>query len=271
MAIIELPTGRSTVENYNPKFLILFGRPKAGKSSLMASLDSNLILDCEDGYRSLPVMKIQVRSAKDFIDVKNLLAKKMTETGKLPYRFITIDNATRLEEMSLTLAAQYYRATPMGGSWGMLKDPKGMPVMKDGKMMPDPKADVRTLPSGAGYTYLRKAVRDLIVMFQPFCETLILICHVKDKQIRKDGKEMNEMSVDLAGKTADIICGEADAIGLVYREENKTFISFEGGEDTIKEARPLHLRGRKLCVAESDEQNNLKVDMSAVFIDGPKA
>ena len=82
---------------------------------------------------------------------------------------------------------------------------------------------------------------------------------------------MTEMSVDLAGKTGDIICGESDAVGYVYREGNKTFISFEGGDDTIKEARPLHLRGKKLCVAESDEQNNLKVDMSSVFLDLKKA
>lgn len=233
----------------------------------MASLENNLILDLENGYRSLPVMKLQVRSARDFFDVKSLLAKKASETGKVPYSFITIDNATRLEEMSLALAAQYYRGTPMGAGWGMLKDPKGMPIMRDGKPVPDPKADVRMLPNGAGYTYLRKAVRDLIVMFEPYCDTLILVCHVKDKQIRKDGKEMNEMSVDLAGKTGDIICGEADAIGLVYREGNKTYISFEGGDDTIKEARPLHLRGRKFCVAESDEQNNLKIDMSQIFVE----
>ena len=271
MAITKLPTERSKVENYNPKLLVLLGRPKAGKSSLMASLENNLILDLENGYRSLPVMKLQVRSARDFFDVKNLLAKKASETGNVPYKYITIDNATRLEEMSLALAAQYYRGTPMGAGWGMLKDSKGMPIMRDGKPAPDPKADVRMLPNGAGYTYLRKAVRDLIVMFEPYCDTLILVCHVKDKQIRKDGKEMNEMSVDLAGKTGDIICGEADAIGLVYREGNKTYISFEGGDDTIKEARPLHLRGRKFCVAESDEQNNLKIDMSQIFIESKES
>ena len=267
MAITELPKTRSEAENYNPKLLVLLGRPKAGKSSLMASLEDNLVLDLEDGYRSLSVMKVQLRTAKDFFDVKALLENQMKETGKKPYRFITIDNATRLEEYALPLAAVYYRSTAMGQGWGMLKDAKGIPVLKDGKPVPDPKADVRTLPNGAGYTYLRKAVKDLITMFVPFCETLILVTHVKDKQIRKDGKEMNEMSVDLAGKTADIICGEADAIGLVYREGNKTYISFEGGDDTIKEARPLHLRGKKFCVAESDEQNNLKIDMSAIFID----
>jgi hypothetical protein len=154
----------------------------------------------------------------------------------------------------------------MGQGWGMLKDPKGMPLLKDGKPVPDPKADVRLLPNGAGWLYCRQAIKEMIDMFRPYCETLILVAHVKDKQIKRDGKEMSEMSVDLAGKAADIICGEADAIGFIYREGNKTYISFEGGDDTIKEARPLHLRGKKFCVAESDENNNVKVDMSKIFI-----
>lgn len=103
-------------------------------------------------------------------------------------------------------------------------------------------------------------------MFKPFCETLILVAHVKDKQIKVNGEEMSEMAVDLAGKLGDIICGEADAIGYIYREGNKTIISFEGGDNTIKEARPLHLRGKKFVVAESDTSNNIKVNLSEIFI-----
>ena len=104
-------------------------------------------------------------------------------------------------------------------------------------------------------------------MFKPYCDTLILVGHVKDKQIKKNGTELNEMSVDLAGKLGDIICGEADAIGFIYREGKNTIISFEGGDDTIKEARPLHLRGKKFIVATSDENNNVSVDMSKIFIE----
>ena len=123
--MIELPTERSTVINYNPKLMILFGRPKSGKSSIAASLDSNLIIDLEDGYRSLSAMVVQARSARDIFEIANAIQAKITENkGKYPYRFITIDNATRLEEMSLSYAASLYRATPMGTNWQMVKNPK---------------------------------------------------------------------------------------------------------------------------------------------------
>ena len=47
--MIELPTERSVVENYNPKLMVIFGKPKSGKSSFVAAIDDNLIIDLEDG------------------------------------------------------------------------------------------------------------------------------------------------------------------------------------------------------------------------------
>ena len=266
--MIELPTERSVVNNYNPKLLVIFGKPKSGKSSFVAAIDDNLIIDLEDGYRALSVMKVQARTAKGMQDIKTAILAKGKELKKAPYRFITIDNATRLEEMSVPLAAELYRNTPMGAGWGLMKDARGMAVKdpKTGKFVADPKADVRMLPNGSGYLYLRKAIRQLIDMFKPLCESLILVCHVKDKQVNKNGQEMSEMAVDLAGKSADIVCGEADAVGYLYREGNKTYLSFEGGDSTIREARSPHLRGKKLLVAESNEDNEVTFDVSKVFV-----
>lgn len=105
MAITELPTERSKIMSYNPSLIVLYGVPKCGKSTLMAHLDDNLILDFEDGYRALSVMKVQVRTAQDLFQVKKLLAAKAKELGRTPYKFITMDNATRLEEACLSYAA----------------------------------------------------------------------------------------------------------------------------------------------------------------------
>lgn len=270
MKEIVLPTERRKAQNYNPKLLILFGLPKSGKSSCVASLDNNLIIDLEDGYRALDVMLVKAADIYDIFAVKAALEKKMKETKTLPYRFITIDNATRLEEFCLLYAAALYRKTPQGQNWGMLRDKDNNVIRKDGKMVPDPKADVRLLPNGSGYLYIRMAMKEVVHMFQPYCETLILVCHVKDKQIQLNGVESSKLLVDLAGKTGDIICGEADAVGYVYREGNKTYISFEGGAGDIREARPLHLRGRQFVVGESDKDNILKMDMNKIFIDNDK-
>lgn len=264
---ITLPTERRKAQTYNPRLLVLFGRPKSGKSSAVASLDSNLIIDLEDGYRSLEVMSVDARNVADIFAIRAKINEEIKKTGKRPYRFITIDNATRLEEMCLSYAAQLYRNTQMGAKWGLKRGRNGNLILVDGKPVPDPKADVRQLPNGGGYLYLRNALKEVIHMFMPpMCETLILVCHVKDRQVNLNNQESTEYSVDLAGKLADIICGEADAIGFIYREKNKTIVSFAGGDGTLREARPAHLRGKQFVIGESDENNNLKMDLSQIFL-----
>lgn len=265
--MIELPTKRSEVVNYNPKLLILIGKPKAGKSTLAASLEDNLIIDLEDGYRALSVMKVVCNTVYQMFDVTKALYADAMKNKKKPYHFITIDNATRLEEMCLPYAADLYRNTAMGQAWGYLRDKDGKLMRdKDGNFIKDKTADVRMLPNGSGWLYVREAVKKSIKMFQPYCDTLILIAHIKEKQIRKDGMELSEYSIDLAGKMGDIMCGEADAVGLVYRQEKQTIISFEGGGNTLMEARPLHLRGKKIVVAESDENDKITTYMDKIFI-----
>lgn len=212
----------------------------------MAALDNNLIIDLENGYQALSALVVQARSIKDFAEIANALREKIKELGRYPYKYITIDNATRLEEMCLSYAAQLYKATPQGKSW------QG--------------TDIRTLPQGGGFMYLRQAVRKVVDMFRDLCDSLILIAHVKEKMINKEGEEQSEMSIDLTGKLGDILCGEADAIGYVYRKKNETHISFEGGENTIREARAEHLRGKNIIVATSDENNKITVDMSKIFL-----
>lgn len=132
--------------------IILAGRPKSGKSTLMASLDNNLIIDLEDGYRALDVMVVNAHTAQEIFEIRNAIQEKVNADGKLPYRFITIDNATRLEEMALAYAAVLCRKTPLGTGFGFKRDKLGA-ILKDsrGNKVIDPKADVRDLPNGAGY------------------------------------------------------------------------------------------------------------------------
>lgn len=245
--MIILPKEKTIPVKNSMRFVIFFGKPKAGKSSAMAALENNLIIDLEDGYKGLSALVVQARNINDFGDICRALQEEIKNNdGKYPYKYITIDNATRLEEMCMGYAITLYKQTPMG------KNYQG--------------TDIRTLPNGSGYLYIRQAVKKVIDMFRGLCETLILVAHTKDKQINFEGQEVNEMTLDLTGRLGDILCGEADAIGYVYRKKNETIISFEGGENSVREARPTHLRGKKIVIAESDENNNLTFHWDKIFL-----
>lgn len=243
--MLILPKEKNTPKVNNPRFLILYGKPKSGKTTIAAALDNNLIIDLEGGSEYLSALSVQARNIRDLGEISQAIQAEITATDKKPYKYITIDNATRLEEMCLDYAKTLYMQTPMGKTY------KG--------------DDIRTLPNGSGYMYLRQAVKKVIDMFRALSDNFILIGHTKDKIINKEGEELSEMALDLVGKLGDIVCGEADAVGYIYRKKNETIISFEGGDNTIREARAPHLRGQKIVIAESDSDNNITVHWDRIY------
>lgn len=245
--MLILPTEKVPASSVNPQFLILYGRPKAGKTSAIAQLDSNLIIDLEGGSKFIDAMAVQARSIKDLGEIASAIRQKNNEVGHSFYKRITIDNATRLEEICLSYAATLYRQTPIGKNW------KG--------------DDVRTLPNGSGYFYLRQAVQKVISMFRELCDEFILIGHVKDVMIDNNGEELSEMALDLVGKLSSIVCGEADAVGLVYRKGNETHISFKGGDGTIKEARARHLQGEDIVIATGNDDKSITTYWNKIYKD----
>lgn len=245
--MLILPTEKVPASSVNPQFLILYGRPKSGKTSSVAQLHNNLIIDLEGGSKFIDAMAVQARSIKDLGEIASAIRQKNTEVGHSFYKRITIDNATRLEEICLSYAATLYRQTPIGKNW------KG--------------DDVRTLPNGSGYFYLRQAVQKVISMFRELCDEFILIGHVKDVMIDNNGEELSEMALDLVGKLSSIVCGEADAVGLVYRKGNETHISFKGGDGTIKEARARHLQGEDIVIATGNDDKSITTYWNKIYKD----
>lgn len=245
--MLRLPTEKVPATSTNPHFLILYGRPKAGKTSCLAQLENNLIVDLEGGSTFIDALAVQARDIGQLGEIAQAIRAKNTEVGHNFYRRITIDNATRLEEICLSYAATLYRQSPVGKNW------KG--------------TDVRTLPSGSGYHYLRQAVRKVIDMFKELCDEFILVGHVKDVQIEHNGEELSEMALDLVGKLSSIVCGEADAVGYLYRKANETHISFKGGDGTIKEARAPHLRGQDLVIATGNDDGTITTYWDKVYKD----
>jgi len=243
--MLILPTEKVPAVVTDPRFLIIYGRPKSGKTSCLAQLSNNLIIDLEGGSMFIDALAIQARNVTDLGEIASAIRAKNTEVGHNFYKRITIDNATRLEELCLPYAKTLYLQTPIGKSW------KG--------------TDVRTLPNGSGYFYIRQAVRKVIDMFRELCDEFILVGHTKDVQIDNNGEEVSEMALDLVGKLSSIVCGEADAVGYVYRKGNETHISFKGGDGTIKEARAPHLRGQDIVIATGNEDGSITTHWDRVY------
>lgn len=222
---IVLPTAKSKAERVNPKRIVIYSKPKTGKTTAYAGLEGNLILDLENGTDYVEAMKIKIGSLQELLDT----GKAIKAAGN-PYKYITIDTVTALEDMIMPLAVKLYRNTSMGKNY-------------DGD-------NVTTLPNGAGYLYIRQAFFQVLDFIDTLAPTIILSGHIKDKQVDDKGELVMSANIDLTGKIKSLICANADAIGYMYRKGSKTILSFKTNEEVTCGARPEHLRNEEIVVSE---------------------
>lgn len=254
--MIELPKTEIKADRVNPKTMVIFSQPKMGKTTVISKLDNCLTLDLENGAHFVDILKIDVlakakeESKKPIVILKHIINAISAENKKLGgfvYKYIAVDTVTALEEIVLPLANNFYKATNMGRNW-----------VGD---------DVTTLPNGAGYKYTRDALSHVINELAELCETLIILGHVKDRLIEREGKEMPERGLALTGKSSSILCSQVDAVGYLYRDKNKTIINFAASPNLLAGARSEHLDGQEIVVAESKEgSHDITVDWTKIFL-----
>jgi hypothetical protein len=103
---------------------------------------------------------------------------------------------------------------------------------------------VLILPNGAGYYWLRLCMVRWLERFYKISDHVIFIAHLKDKFIEnKKGQEVSVKDIDLTGKIKSIVCSAMDAIGYMYRNDEKLMISFRSDESIVCGSRCEHLKG----------------------------
>ena len=238
---IVLPTTKVKAERVNPKRLVIYSKPKTGKTTAFAGLDNNLIFDLENGSDYVEAIKLKINSLQELLD-----AGKAIKAGGFPYKYVTIDTVTALEDMVMPLAIKLYKSTSMGKNY-------------DGD-------NVLSLPNGAGYLYLRQAFFQVLDFIDTLAPHIILSGHIKDKQVDDKGEMVLAANIDLTGKIKSLICANADAIGYMYRKGNKSILSFKTNEEVTCGARPEHLRNEEIVVTEMNEKGELEFHWDKVFI-----
>lgn len=116
-----LPQKKVVATRKNPKKMIIFSQPKSGKTTCLAELEDNLIIDLEGGSEFVDALRINVPKMAEEqgvhpLEIVKQIIKELNEVkakiGKNPYRRISLDTVTVMEDLILPLAADFYRNTP---------------------------------------------------------------------------------------------------------------------------------------------------------------
>lgn len=230
--MFELPTAKIPAASQDPKYLILFGLPKVGKTTVLSTLENNLILDFEQGTTYVDALKVQINSLKELKEC----VKAIKEAGK-PYKYITIDTITAVEEMAKPLALQMWQNSPLYTTKYDVKD-------------------ITQVPQGAGYSFWRQAIEAIIDLIASATDNIILCGHVKDAALAENVTGSIKQ-LDLTGKVSRILSARSDAIGFVHRDdESNLCINFGQSGEVLTGARPKHLANKDIIVAERQDDGS---------------
>jgi len=248
---ISLPTGIVKAVTKSPKTLIIFSKPKVGKTTLLSQLENSLLIDLEEGSDYLAAVKIKITTIQDLFN----LEQAIINAGN-PYKYIAIDTVSALENMCVSYAEFLYSKSPMGTNW--FKPVDGGKV-KHGNIL--------NLANGAGYPWLRQAFENVIKRFKAITPHLILLGHVKDTMLEKNGNSFEALDLNLTGKLKIFTTSKADAIGYLVRKGNQNILSFKTQDDILCGARPEHLRNAEFVISEISEDGKVITHWDKIFID----
>lgn len=116
------------------------------------------------------------------------------------------------------------------------------------------------------YRWTREGTMQLIEFIKTFAPRLILLAHIKEIYLEKDGASFTASDIDLQGKLKRIVASHSDAIGYMYRKGNKNILSFKTKEEVACGARPKHLHNKEIVISEMIE-DKLVAHWDEVYID----
>lgn len=232
---IVLPTEKTVASRVSPKIFVLYSKPKVGKTKLLSELEGCCTLDTEDGTAYFDMLRITITNADQIDEVFDSImeeGRKRAKEGKkgddlFPYKYIAIDTADALEDMCEASATRKFKESIMGSTF------KGKSIIE--------------LPKGGGYYYLRNELMEKIMLLSKVCKGLIVVAHLRDKTLMKEGTEVSMTELSFTGRISAMVCAKADAIGYLYRDKDdaQAMISFETLEESsIMGSRCPHLAGK---------------------------
>ncbi len=148
------------------------------------------------------------------------------------YTYGAVDSVSKLDEWAEIEGTYLFMSMSQGKNWNRIK-----PGDSNSEWIhhTDPRWEsIHTMGEGHGYRYSRmvmsKVKDDLCRAFPSF----IAVCHERFNKVtnKRTGEETHLRDIALTGQVRDIWTRQADAIGYLYQNEKKTFVSFLQGDES---------------------------------------
>lgn len=198
MAGIDILNLQKTVisKDLSGKYMLLYSKPKLGKTSFAAQIDKNLILATEIGTNAID--NLSVVPIQKWTDIKTVLRQLRDPRAREMYNTVTIDTIS----IAADLAERYV-------------------CQREGV------ESIRDVPYGQGWKMVAKELQETLREVTMLSYGLILTCHSKEKASSitdEDGNPITSVEPDLSKNVYTVcnaVCDLIGYIGVEFDKENK--------------------------------------------------
>jgi hypothetical protein len=236
--------------------MLIISRPGVGKTKALMQLPDSIYFDLENstGHFKGKANVVNIMTASKKLELGPISTiRKMTyhiKSQKKTYRFCIIDSISVIDDWAENLALANYKASAIG---------KNSTV-----------TSIFEVPF-LGYVAHRNAFQEIIDYFEGIGTTLILVAHVKDASIKKDGEATSVLDIRLTGTLREIMSSKQDVSGVMIfnkEEPNKRYLDFRKSEEnTFMKCRAAHLAGRIVPISETTEEGEFVTHWDEIFLD----
>lgn len=258
---MELPKEKRKPLSKNPHMMLIYSKPKVGKTTIVSQLENSLLIEHEShGADYVEANVIEINKPKELLELFDTIEKN----GK-PYKYLIIDTITKWDEWSEIVGTLDYMKKSQGKKWN-LKEPNnpslGVYSIKDKEF-----ETVHELGQGFGYKYSREVMISWFERISELAEHIILLAHVKDKMVAANSKGdlVEATDISLTGKVKFIYCTKVDAVAMLTKEGNQGVLNFDNENNTIVGGRCNHLNG-KIVISEKQEDGSIKTFWDKIYI-----
>lgn len=175
------------------KYILLYSKPKVGKTSFAAQLDKNLILATELGTNGLD--NLSVVPIMKWVDVKNVLKQLRDPRAREMYDTVTFDTISIAADLVEKFICQRESVD-----------------------------SIRDVPYGQGWKMVAKELQETLREITMLGFGLILICHSKEKASNytdEDGNPISSVEPDLSKNVYTVANAICDLIAYINVEFDK--------------------------------------------------
>lgn len=269
---MEFEKKKRGIKSHSPDELIIYSKPKMGKTDLVSRIEDCGIIELEKGANYVEGFVHDVSNLEELDKVMTWLEKEN------PYKYIVFDTLTRLEEWCEIEGTLNYMNSVQGKKFNRVTEEHvemGLaPANRLGQQFPVGHQcfeSVNTLPQGFGYRWSRESYKKWFERMRALSGRKIYLAHIKDKFIEsKQGEQVSGRDIDLTGKLKSISTSFSDTIAYLNRgSDGNTYLSFQAGEAVAEGSRSKHLTGQNILVGEWDKEKKdySKTHWDKVYID----